>query len=123
VHGLLRDAEHILETGVAVTSGAAQDCMICISNVGDVHIFAGCGGWSLSALAADTGAEAVYRVEHRAGTVQVEGWSRAGSCILRREAPVPAWLRRRSSTLHAAVDRLGAPAVPGSDLSPQVKNS
>jgi hypothetical protein len=39
-------------------------------------------GWSLPALAAEFGAEAVYKVEHRGSSVRVEGWNGFERCLL-----------------------------------------
>jgi len=39
-------------------------------------------GWLLPALAAEFGAEAVYKVERRGSSVRVEGWSGSERCLL-----------------------------------------
>ena len=69
----------------------APDCTICITHLGAIRILAEPAGWSLPALAADLGAAALFRVERRAGRVRVEGWSPAGSCVLRRDLCAPWW--------------------------------
>ena len=43
-------------------------------------------GWSLQALAAEFGAESVYRVERRGGSVRVEGWNGSQRCLLQGQA-------------------------------------
>src|ERR1039458_9318755 len=53
VDGLLRNAERILETAAAAKDDEAQDCTICITRLGGIHILAEPAGWSLPALAAD----------------------------------------------------------------------
>lgn len=104
---LLRNAEQILETAVAAQGVEAQDCAICISPSGALRLYADPASWSLAALACETGAAAVYRVERRGGQVRVEGWSRTGECTLRRQLPGPWWSRpspsRFQATLQAAV--------------------
>lgn len=91
VDALLRNAEQILETAVAAQGPEAQDCAICISSSGAVRMVADPASWSLAALAYETGAAAVYRVERRGGQVRVEGWSQTGECVLRRQLPGPWW--------------------------------
>jgi hypothetical protein len=39
-------------------------------------------GWSLPGLAAEFGAEAVYKVERRGSSVRVEGWNGFERCLL-----------------------------------------
>ncbi len=58
-------------------------------------------GWSLSALAAEFGAEAVYKVEHRGSSVRVEGWNGSERCLLQGQPS-----RERARSL------LGAPFTP-----------
>ena len=114
--GLLRNAERILETAAAAKDDEAQDCTICITRLGGIHILAEPAGWSLPALAADLGAAALFRVERRGGAVRVEGWSPAGSCVLRRDLCAPWW----SQATRQAPECW---AVSKNDLSPQVRNS
>jgi len=116
VEGLLRNAERILETAAAARDEDAQDCTICITRLGAIRILAEPAGWSLPALAADLGAAALFRVERRAGAVRVEGWSPAGSCVLRRDLCAPWWS-------HATRQAPESWAVSKNDLSPQVRNS
>ena len=116
MEGLLRNAERILETAVAAKEDGAQDCTICITRLGGIRILAEPAGWSLPALAADLGAAALFRIERRAGAVRVEGWSPAGSCVLRREVSAPWWS-------HATRPAPECRAVSKNDLSPQVRNS
>ena len=116
MEGLLRNAERILETAVVAKDDGAQDCTICITHLGAIRILAEPAGWSLPALAADLGAVALFRVERRAGEVRVEGWSPAGSCVLRRDLCAPWWS-------HATRQAPPCWAVSTNDLSPQVRNS
>jgi hypothetical protein len=116
VEGLLRNAERILETAAAAKDDEAQDCTICITRLGGIRILTEPAGWSLPALAADLGAVALFRVERRAGAVRVEGWSPAGSCVLRRELCAPWWS-------HATRQAPECWAVSKNDLSPTVRNS
>lgn len=87
MEALLRNAEHILETAVHATDGQYQDCTLCVSRGGDIRVSTEQAGWSLPALAADTGAAAVYRIERRWRTVRVEAWSPGGSCVLLKDLP------------------------------------
>jgi hypothetical protein len=123
VEGLLRNAEQILETAVVAKDDDAQDCTICITRAGAIRILAEPAGWSLPALAADLGAVALFRVERRAGAVRVEGWSSAGSCVLRRDLCAPWWSRDYSGRAHATRPDPECWAVSKNDLSPQVRNS
>ncbi len=45
-------------------------------------------GWSLPGLAAEFGAEAVYKVEHRGSSVRVEGWNGFERCLLQGQTSV-----------------------------------
>lgn len=121
--GLLRNAERILETAVVAQEDGAQDCTICITHLGAIRILAEPAGWSLPALAADLGAAALFRVERRGGRVRVEGWSPAGSCVLRRESGAPWWCRDHAGRPQATRQALECGAVSKNDLSPQVRNS
>jgi hypothetical protein len=85
VEGLLKNAERILETAAAVKAAEAQDCTISISHLGAIRILSETSGWALPALAAELGASELFRVERRGGTVQVEGWSAGGTCLLKRD--------------------------------------
>ena len=103
VDALLRNAEQILETAVAAQGPEAQDCAICISSSGAVRMVADPASWSLAALAYETGAAAVYRVERRGGQVRVEGWSRSGECVLRRQMPGAWWSAGRPFNVQATL--------------------
>jgi hypothetical protein len=123
VEGLLRNAERILETAVVAKDDGTPDCTICITHHGAIRILAEPAGWSLPALAADLGAAALFRVERRAGAVRVEGWSPAGSCVLRRDLCAPWWSRNSAGRAHATRHAPECWAVSKNDLAPQVRNS
>ena len=76
----------MLETAVRATDGQYQDCTVCVSRGGGIRVSTEQSDWSLPALAADTGAAAVYRIERRSSGVRVEAWSPGGSCVLRKDA-------------------------------------
>jgi hypothetical protein len=90
---LLRHAEEILET--ASEAQAAQgplstdrsEYLIAVLRSGSIRMIADNGNWSLSALAAEYGASAVYRVTRRIRSVRVEAWSAGRTCVLTRESP------------------------------------
>jgi hypothetical protein len=129
----------MLETAVRATDGQYQDCTVCVSRSGGIHVSTEQSGWSLVALAADTGATAVYRIERRTSTVRVEAWSPGGSCVLRRDLPWLAgngglpwqapWARPLcllapgSGPLQATLHEMGSSGLSAKDLSPQVRNS
>jgi hypothetical protein len=99
----------MLETALRATDGQYQDCTVCISRGGDIRVSTEQTGWSLPALAADTGAAAVYRIERRSGTVRVEAWSPTGSCVLRKDLfrrsglpSVVPWVRPLPLLAHAS---------------------
>jgi hypothetical protein len=80
---LLRDAEQLLDAASAAADSGTH--AICIDRQGAIRVMPA-EGWTLSALAADSGAEAAYRIERRNGAVTVEGWSGGASVVLRRYA-------------------------------------
>jgi hypothetical protein len=123
VQGLLRNAEQILETAATARDDDAQDCTICITHLGAIRILAEPAGWSLPALAADLGAVALYRVERRGGAIRVEGWSPAGTCVLRRDLCAPWWSRDHAGRAHATRHAPELCGTSKNDLSPQVRNS
>ncbi|MBV8728626.1 MAG: hypothetical protein JO336_02330 [Acidobacteriia bacterium] len=86
----LRDAEQILETAVAAQSGPAEH-LIAVLRSGSLRMLSEVTGWSLSALAMEYGASAVYRVIRRASQVRVEAWSLGRTCTLTRELPARAF--------------------------------
>jgi len=77
---LFRRAEEILE--IATTDSAALgDTLMVLDRQGGFRMLEP-AGWSLSALAAEFGAEAVYKVERRGFSVRVEGWNGSERCLL-----------------------------------------
>src|SRR5205807_2234432 len=77
----LRQAEDILE--VACSGESAEPFSLLWTADGSLRLVAG-GDWSLSAIRAEYGARAVFRVERRKGTVRVEGWDGTERCLLER---------------------------------------
>ncbi len=77
---LFRRAEEILE--IATTGSAALgDTLMVLDRQGGLRMLDP-AGWSLPALAAEFGAEAVYKVERRGSSVRVEGWNGSERCLL-----------------------------------------
>jgi hypothetical protein len=82
VSQFLRKAEEILE--VAAAGGSTlSDTAILIDRRGGLRMLDPTG-WSLPGLAAEYGAAAVYKVEHRGRAVRVEGWDGSDRCLLQR---------------------------------------
>lgn len=75
-----RRAEDILEIAVSATA-ASGDTLVVLDRQGGFRMLEP-AGWSLPALAAEFGAEAVYKVERRGGSVRVEGWNGFERCLL-----------------------------------------
>ena len=86
----LRDAEQILETAAAAQSGPAEH-LIAVLRSGSIRVLSDATGWSLSALALEYGASAVYRVIRRTRQVRVDAWSLGRTCTLTRELSAPAF--------------------------------
>jgi hypothetical protein len=93
VSTLLRQAEDIVE----IATRGNQDLAILIDAAGAIRIIDPTG-WSLPALAAESGASAVFKVERRAGALRVEGWDGAQRCLIQRRA-------RGVSPLHQPLQR------------------
>ncbi len=75
-----RRAEEIL--AIATADGAALgDTLMVLDRQGGFRMLEP-AGWSLPGLAAEFGAEAVYRVERRGSSVRVEGWNGFERCLL-----------------------------------------
>jgi len=70
VSAFLRQAEDVLDT--AIDGGGDQDVVIVIGRQGGIRMMDP-AGWTLSALSAEYGARAVYRVERRGDATRVEG--------------------------------------------------
>jgi hypothetical protein len=80
VSAFFRRAEEILQVATAANS-ALGDTLMVLDRQGGIRMFAN-DGWSLPALAAEYGAEAVYKVERRGSAVRVEGWNGSERCLL-----------------------------------------
>jgi hypothetical protein len=80
---ILGTAEQASRTGQQTT-----DLNFVITADGQIRIL-DASGWSLEALQAEYGAEAVYRVTRRAGVLRVEGRQRGRSCQFTSELPMP----------------------------------
>lgn len=102
----LSKAEEILDIAVS-GNGEAGDLAILIDRQGGMRMLDP-KGWSLPAMCAEFGGDAVYTVVRKAHTVRVEGWGGGERCLLQRDLkpavpftgwqttrPVPAsrWLR------------------------------
>jgi hypothetical protein len=82
VTGFLQQAEDIL--GIATSGDSSlQDVVIVMDRQGGMRMLDSTG-WSLPALAAEYGANAVYKVERRGATVRVEGWNGFERCLVQR---------------------------------------
>jgi hypothetical protein len=80
VSAFFRRAEEILE--IATTGSPDMgDTLMVLDRQGGFRMLSP-EGWSLPALAAEFGAEAVYKVEHRGSSVRVEGWNGSERCLL-----------------------------------------
>lgn len=81
--GFLQKAEDILDVAVAGDRYGAGDVAILIDRQGGMRML-NPAGWSLPAMCAEYGADAVYKVERRGGQVRVEGWGCGQRCLLQR---------------------------------------
>ena len=82
----LQKAEDILDVAVAGDRYGTGDVAILIDRQGGMRML-NPAGWSLAAMGAEYGADAVYRVERRGATVQVEGWGSGQRCLIQRSVP------------------------------------
>jgi hypothetical protein len=82
VSPLLRKAEEILDIAIAAENGVNQSAIV-IDRQGGFRMIDP-AGWSLSGLAAEYGAAAVYKIDHRSDSVRVEGWDGVDRCLLQR---------------------------------------
>jgi hypothetical protein len=84
VSAFFRRTEEILQIA---GSGAGElgDTLFVLDRRGGLTMLES-AGWSLPALAAEFGAEAVYRVERRGFSVRVEGWDRRRRCVMQGPA-------------------------------------
>ena len=114
VSRFFRQAEEILE--IATTqNGGLGDAVVVLDRQGGFRMLDP-AGWSLPALAAEFGAEAVYRVEKRASGVRVEGWNGSERCLLQSptaagRCPQPAGSTLRWSSDHVSLDGPGADLI------------
>jgi hypothetical protein len=83
VSAFFRRAEEILQIA-ATDGGGSGDILIALDRQGGFRMLEPTG-WSLPALAAEFGAEAVYRVERRGSSVRVEGWNGSQRCLLQSQ--------------------------------------
>jgi hypothetical protein len=111
VSEFFRRAEEILSIATSETSDLG-DTLVVLDRQGGFTMLEPTG-WSLPALAAEYGAEAVYRVERRGLSVRVEGWDGSQRCLLQSQSG-----RNRAYGLFGApfappatVLRLTAPAI------------
>ena len=79
----VRQAEEILEIATNDRS-TLGDTLVVLDRQGGFRMLDS-AGWSLPALAAEFGAEAVYKVEHQGSSVRVEGWNGSRRCLLQGE--------------------------------------
>jgi hypothetical protein len=79
VSDLLRKAEQVLEIALR----GDQDVAIVMEASGAIRMLDPTG-WSLVALAAESGAATVFKVERRAGALRVEGWDGTERCLIQR---------------------------------------
>ncbi len=84
---LHRRALDILEIAASPEASTGEQWIACDARDRVMQLLTLRHGWSLPALALETGAASVYRVERRAGRAAVEGWSRSGSCSVARDIP------------------------------------
>jgi len=80
VSSFFRQAEEILRIATSESSDLG-DTLVVLDRQGGFKMLEP-SGWSLPALAAEFGAEAVYRVERRGLSVRVEGWDGSQRCLL-----------------------------------------
>jgi hypothetical protein len=80
VNPFFRRAEEILEIATA-DSATLGDTLMVLDRQGGFRMLEP-AGWSLPGLAAEFGAEAVYKVERRGSSVRVEGWNGFERCLL-----------------------------------------
>ena len=76
-------AEEILRIATN-ESGGSGDTLVVLDRQGGFRMLEP-AGWSLPALEAEFGAEAVYRVERRGSSVRVEGWDGSQRCLLQSQ--------------------------------------
>jgi hypothetical protein len=82
VSPLLQKAEEILDIAIAGENSAPESAIV-IDRQGGFRMIDP-AGWSLSGLAAEYGAAAVYKIDRRGDSVRVEGWDGVDRCLLQR---------------------------------------
>ena len=105
-----RRAEEILR--IAANDGGSGDALVVLDRRGGFRMLEPTG-WTLPALAAKFGAEAVYKVERRGPSVRVEGWDGSQRCLLqsqsaeeRARGPLGALLPAQATMLQFTVPAL-----------------
>ncbi|MDR3698401.1 MAG: hypothetical protein P4L56_02125 [Candidatus Sulfopaludibacter sp.] len=78
----VRKAEEILDVATA-GGNTLTNAAILIDRQGGLRMLDSTG-WSLTGLAAEYGAAAVYKIERRGQAVRVEGWNGSDRCLLQR---------------------------------------
>jgi hypothetical protein len=123
VESFLRDAERILETAAAAAGNESPRYVICVSRTGSIRILSDVTGWSLPALALEMGAAALYQVERRGASVQVEGWSYGRKCVLSKDTTQAWWSQAGRTGTYATIQLLESSEGSQNDREPQVRNS
>lgn len=121
MESFLRDAERILETAAAAAGQESPQYVICVSRTGSIRILTDVTGWSLPALAVEMGAAALYQVQRRGASVQVEGWSYGRKCLLSKDTSQSWWSQGRPA--YANIQLLGSSGGSENDREPHVRNS
>ncbi len=103
-----RRALDILEIAASPGAGRDEQWIVCDAGNRVMQLLTGRHGWSLPALAAETGGSAVFRIDRRSGRAVVEGWWRGGSCSLSRELGLNLGPDTNQSSFHSVQIRPGA---------------
>jgi hypothetical protein len=82
VSAFIQRAEEILK--IAAMGSTVGDTLMVLDRQGGFRMLEPTG-WSLPAVAAEFGAEAVYKVERRSSSVRVEGWNGSERCLLQSQ--------------------------------------
>ena len=77
----LAQAEEILE--IAASADSCMETLISVDRQGAFRMMQP-AGWSLPALAAELGSDAVFKLERRGTRVRVEGWNGSKRCLLEK---------------------------------------
>jgi len=123
VETFLRDAERILETAAAAAGDESPHYVICVSRTGSIRILSDVTGWSLPALALELGAAALYQVDRKGASVQVEGWSYGRKCLLTRDTAQAWWSQAHPTRSYATIHLLENSGGSQNDREPHVRNS